>query len=189
MLHFPKRRAVTPAAPRNIGRSIISEQEDTRIDIKLLKGLVRLMKGGDVSELEVDDSDKGLRIRLKRGSGVSDSGAPTVQLLGGAPAYAAAPGAPAPAAASPELADELADEPEARAIKSPMVGTFYRTPSPDSDPFIRVGDRVEEGTVVCILEAMKVMNEIQAETSGEIAEVLVENGDPVEFGQPLFLLR
>jgi acetyl-CoA carboxylase biotin carboxyl carrier protein len=70
-----------------------------------------------------------------------------------------------------------------------MVGTFYRTPSPDSDPFIRVGDRVEEGTVVCILEAMKVMNEIQAETSGEIAEVLVENGDPVEFGQPLFLLR
>ena len=186
MLHFPKRRAVTPAAPRNIGRSIISEQEDTRIDLKLLKGLVRLMKGGDVSELEVDDSDKGLRIRLKRGSGVSDSAAPTVQLLGGAPAYAAAPAA---AAAGSELADELEDEPEARTIKSPMVGTFYRTPSPDSDPFIRVGDRVEEGTVVCILEAMKVMNEIQAEASGEIAEVLVENGEPVEFGQPLFLLR
>ena len=186
MLLFPTRRAVTPAAPRNIGRSIISEQEDTRIDIKLLKGLVRLMKGGDVSELEVDDSDKGLRIRLKRGSGGSDAAGPTVQLLGGAPAY---PAAPSPAPASAEATGEFEEEPEARAIKSPMVGTFYRTPSPDSDPFIRVGDRVEEGTVVCILEAMKVMNEIQAETSGEIAEILVENGDPVEFGQPLFLLR
>jgi acetyl-CoA carboxylase biotin carboxyl carrier protein len=186
MLLFPKRRAVTPAAPRNIGRSIINEQEDTRIDLKLLKGLVRLMKGGDVSELEVDDADKGLRIRLKRGSGGSDAAAPTVQLLGGAPAYAATP---APLAASSEAMDELEEGPEAPAIKSPMVGTFYRTPSPDSDPFIRVGDRVEEGTVVCILEAMKVMNEIQAETSGEIAEVLVENGEPVEFGQPLFLLR
>ena len=70
-----------------------------------------------------------------------------------------------------------------------MVGTFYRSSSPDADPFVRVGDRVEEGTVVCILEAMKVMNEIQAETSGEVSEVLVENGEPVEFGQPLFLLR
>ncbi len=186
MLLFPKRRAVTPAAPRNIGRSIISEQEDTRIDLKLLKGLVRLMKGGDVSELEVDDSDKGLRIRLKRGSVDSDAAGPTVQLLGGAPAY---PAAPAVAPASAEATGDSEEEPEARAINSPMVGTFYRTPSPDSDPFIRVGDRVEEGTVVCILEAMKVMNEIQAETSGEIAEVLVENGDPVEFGQPLFLLR
>ena len=184
MLLFPKRRAVTPAAPRNIGRSIINEQEDTRIDLKLLKGLVRLMKGGDVSELEVDDADKGRRTRLKRGSGGSDAAAPTVQLLGGAPAY---PATPAPAGL--EATDEFEEEPEARAIKSPMVGTFYRTPSPDSDPFIRVGDRVEEGTVVCILEAMKVMNEIQAETSGEIAEVLVENGEPVEFGQPLFLLR
>jgi len=186
MLLVPKRGAVTRTAPGNIGRSIISEQEDTRIDLKLLKGLVRLMKGGDVSELEVDDSDKGLRIRLKRGSTGSDLVAPTVQLLGGAAPYGA-PAAPAPA--SFDTIDELEDEPEARAIKSPMVGTFYRTPSPESDPFIRVGDRVEEGTVVCILEAMKVMNEIQAETSGEIAEVLVENGEPVEFGQPLFLLR
>jgi acetyl-CoA carboxylase biotin carboxyl carrier protein len=84
---------------------------------------------------------------------------------------------------------EPEDEAEAEGINSPMVGTFYRSSSPDSDPFVRVGDRVEEGTVVCILEAMKVMNEIQAETTGEIAEVLIENGEPVEFGQPLFLLR
>ena len=172
-------------ATQNIGRSIISEQEDTRIDIKLLKGLVRLMKGGDVSELEVDDSDNGLRIRLKRGVSGGES-APTVQLLGGAAPVAPAV-APEVAAAAP--AEGAAAEPEGKVITSPMVGTFYRTPSPDADPFIRVGDRVEEDTIVCILEAMKVMNEIPAEAVGEIAEVLVENGEPVEFGQPLFLLR
>jgi acetyl-CoA carboxylase biotin carboxyl carrier protein len=188
MLSIPKLRAATPAAPRNIGRSIISEQEDTRIDLKLLKGLVRLMKGGDVNELEIDDSDKGLRIRLKRGAGASDGAAPTVQLLGGAPAYAPAPGEAAAPISSEGTIDEE-PESDAKVIKSPMVGTFYRTPSPDSDPFVRIGDHVEETTVVCILEAMKVMNEIQAELGGEIAEVLVENGEPVEFGQPLFLLR
>ena len=188
MLSIPKLRVAIPAAPRNIGRSIISEQEDTRIDLKLLKGLVRLMKGGDVSELEVDDSDKGLRIRLKRGGAGSDAAAPTVQLLGGGPAYAPGP-AESAAPVSSEAPPESAPESDAKVIKSPMVGTFYRTPSPDADPFVRIGDHVEETSVVCILEAMKVMNEIQAEIGGEIAEVLVENGEPVEFGQPLFLLR
>ena len=109
-----------------------------------------------------------------------------VQLLGGAAPVAPAV-APEVAAAAP--AEDAAAEPEGKVITSPMVGTFYRTPSPDADPFIRVGDRVEEDTIVCILEAMKVMNEIPAEAVGEIAEVLVENGEPVEFGQPLFLLR
>ena len=183
MLLILERRAVTPTATRNIGRSIISEQEDTRIDLKLLKGLVRLMKGGDVSELEVDDSDNGLRIRLKRGGGGGES-APTVQLLGGAGSFA-----PAPEVTAPAQAEESEAELEGKVISSPMVGTFYRTPSPDADPFVRVGDRVEEDTIVCILEAMKVMNEIPAEVVGDIAEVLVENGEPVEFGQPLFLLR
>ncbi|MBJ22816.1 MAG: acetyl-CoA carboxylase, biotin carboxyl carrier protein [Deltaproteobacteria bacterium] len=153
------------------------------MDVKLLKGLVRLMRGGDVTELEVDDAEKGLRIRLKRGGGDDVAATPTVQVLGGAaPAVAPVPAeAPAP--------QEAEAPSEAEGINSPMVGTFYRSSSPDADPFVRVGDRVEEGTVVCILEAMKVMNEIQAEKSGEIAEVLVENGEPVEFGQPLFLLR
>jgi acetyl-CoA carboxylase biotin carboxyl carrier protein len=141
------------------------------------------MKGGDVTELEVDDAEKGLRIRLKRGGADAVVAPPTVQVLGGAvPAVAHAP---SEGAAPPEASDET----EAEGINSPMVGTFYRSSSPDADPFVRVGDRVEEGTVVCILEAMKVMNEIQAETTGEIAEVLIENGEPVEFGQPLFLLR
>ena len=141
------------------------------------------MRGGDVTELEVDDAEKGLRIRLKRGGGEDAVAAPTVQVLGGAAA------APVPAPAEDLEASEPADQEEANGILSPMVGTFYRSSSPDADPFVRVGDRVEEGSVVCILEAMKVMNEIQAETSGEIAEVLVENGEPVEFGQALFLLR
>jgi len=141
------------------------------------------MRGGDVTELEVDDAEKGLRIRLKRGSGDEVAATPTVQVLGGAAPAAAPVAAEAPAAKEPEEAAEV------EGINSPMVGTFYRSSSPDADPFVRVGDRVEEGMVVCILEAMKVMNEIQAETSGEISEVLVENGEPVEFGQPLFLLR
>lgn len=140
------------------------------------------MRGGDVTELEVDDAEKGLRIRLKRG-GADNVAPPTVQVLGGAIPAAAHIAAEAPAPI------EIEDESEAEGINSPMVGTFYRSSSPDADPFVRVGDRVEEGTVVCILEAMKVMNEIQAEITGEIAEVLIENGEPVEFGQPLFLLR
>lgn len=168
------------------GEDDITDPNDTRIDVKLLKGLVRLMKGGDVTELEVDDAEKGLRIRLRRGASDEVASTPTVQVLGGA-APAAAPAAPVAAEAPAAAAAEEA--PAAEAINSPMVGTFYRSSSPDADPFIRVGDRVEEGTVVCILEAMKVMNEIQAEKSGEIAEVLVENGEPVEFGQPLFTLR
>ena len=177
---------LAPDAAVIIERTIISDLNDSRIDIKLLKGLVRLMKGGDVTELEVDDAEKGLRIRLKRGNGVESVVVPTVQVVSGAaPAVVAA--APAEAASAAE--DEVADVDDERSIPSPMVGTFYRSSSPEVDPFVRVGDRVEEGTVVCILEAMKVMNEIQAETSGEIAEVLVENGEPVEFGQPLFLLR
>jgi acetyl-CoA carboxylase biotin carboxyl carrier protein len=75
------------------------------------------------------------------------------------------------------------------AIESPMIGTFYSAPSPDSEPFSRVGKRVDEESVVCIIEAMKVLNEIKAELRGEIVEILVENGDPVEFGQPLFLVK
>ena len=142
------------------------------------------MKGGEVTELEVDDAEKGLRIRLKRGGGGDAIATPTVQVLGGA---VTAPVAPSEAEPAAESAEEEATD--ANGIMSPMVGTFYRSSSPDADPFVRIGDRVEEGMVVCILEAMKVMNEIQAETSGEIAEVLVENGEPVEFGQPLFLLR
>ena len=103
-----------------------------------------------------------------------------------APAAAVAPqAAAAPAAAEPEPAAPKRGE----EILSPMVGTFYRAPSPDTSPFVEVGDRIGRESVVCIVEAMKVMNEIKAEVEGEILEILVQNGEPVEFGQPLFLVR
>ena len=103
------------------------------------------------------------------------------------------PAAVAPAAAAgaeaPEAAAEAGPPPGTVPFESPMVGTFYRAASPDADPFVSAGTQVNDETVICIIEAMKVMNEIKAETRGEVVEVLVENGEPVEFGQPLFLLK
>lgn len=163
-----------------------------RMDIKLIRRLVRLMNGGKLSELEIDDSQSGLRVRLKRGAaeGLAPP-SPLVYHVPGAP-----PGAPpslAPASAGgPALAGGGAPAPGGAGlhpITSPLVGTFYRAPSPDSDPYVEVGSRVGPDSLVCIIEAMKVMNEIRAEVSGEIVEMLVENGEPVEFGQPLFLVK
>jgi len=121
-------------------------------------------------------------VRLRRGQEAPAPLPPVVQWAGPGPSLPAAPaaapaGEPAPAA------------PAGPTFDSPMVGTFYRSPSPDAGPFVSVGERVTAETVVCIIEAMKVMNEIQAEFPGEILEVLVENGEPVEFGQPLFLVK
>ena len=149
-------------------------------ELERLIELIDLMKDHGLLEIDLQQGDQ--KIRLARGAG----GEPTV-----APPAAVVPASSPPAAVAPTETPAAAVEenPDLHTITSPMVGTFYRSSSPDTDPFVHVGDRVEEGTVVCILEAMKVMNEIQAETTGEIAEVLVENGEPVEFGQPLFLLR
>ena len=160
------------------------------MDTDLIERLLTLMTEGGLTELVYEKDDVKVKLSRRQDSG---GGGGTIYVPTGAPmaAPAAAPAAPAPAAAAPAAAEAAPAEDEAGVeyFRSPMVGTFYRSSSPDADPFIRVGDRVEEGTVVCILEAMKVMNEIQAEKSGEIAEVLVENGEPVEFGQPLFTLR
>ncbi|TNE88970.1 MAG: acetyl-CoA carboxylase biotin carboxyl carrier protein, partial [Deltaproteobacteria bacterium] len=101
-----------------------------------------------------------------------------------APVAAAPAAAPAPAANAP-----AADDPNLKTIESPMVGTFYRAPNPDADVFVKVGDSVSPGKVLCIVEAMKLMNEIESEVSGTIVEILVENGQPVQFGQPLFKIR
>ena len=100
---------------------------------------------------------------------------------GAAPAAAAAPGARAPA-------EEAARRQEGHVVKAPMVGTFYRSPSPDAKPFVEVGQAVKEGDTLCIIEAMKLMNEIEADASGVVKAILVENGQPVEYGQPLFIL-
>jgi acetyl-CoA carboxylase biotin carboxyl carrier protein len=149
------------------------------MEIKEIKRIVELMKSNDLTEFSLKDNE--IELSMKRGSG-------DAQIVYAAPALASA--APAAAAAAPAVAPAAAvsEEDGLVEIPSPIVGTFYRKPAPDADAFVSVGSEVSEETVVCIIEAMKVMNEIKAETSGRILEILVENGEPVEFGQPLFLL-
>lgn len=141
-----------------------------------------MMKKFDLTEFEIEEED--LKLRLKR---KGDEVFPAPAAGYSAPPFPVA--ASAPAAPAPESAPApAAEEAPGKVIKSPMVGTFYRAPSPESAEFVKPGDKVEETTVVCIVEAMKVMNEIQAEVRGTIKEALVENGASVEYGQPLFKL-
>ncbi len=151
-------------------------------DLRRLRRLVDLMREYDLSEIDLQQGDT--RIQLRRGGepvAVAASPAPVAI----APALPLAPEGsdrPAPAAAVEAKAEEEHIVP----IRSPMVGTFYSAPDPDSPPYVKVGDMVGPDTVVCIVEAMKVFNQIPAEVSGKIVAVLVENGEPVEYGQPLF---
>jgi len=156
------------------------------VDLKDIKAIIDLMKKNSVSEFELEKQD--FKIRLKRGSNgsaaVSYEDAPVVTYV--QPAMAA-PGTMVPAAqAAAPAAAAASNEVD---VKSPMIGTFYRAPSPESASYVEVGTEVNADSVVCIIEAMKVMNEIKAEAKGVITQVLVENAKPVEFGQPLFKLR
>jgi acetyl-CoA carboxylase biotin carboxyl carrier protein len=149
-------------------------------DLKEIKAIIDLMKKHDLSVFEIEK--EGFRLKLEKG--------PSTQAAADVPPVAAGPPQGAPAA--PETvpaAPKAIESVPFREILSPMVGTFYRSASPDVPPFVDVGKTVTEDTVVCIIEAMKVMNEIKAETSGIIAEVLAENGKPVQFGQVLFRVR
>ena len=147
------------------------------MDLKDIKAIIDLMKKNDLSIFEMEKD--GFRLKLQKG--LADQ--PIVVSTTAAPAITNGP-APAHAAASSAIEDTLLKD-----IVSPMVGTFYLAASPDASPFVDVGTKVNEDTVVCIIEAMKVMNEIKAETSGVIAEVVAENGKPVQFGQVLFKVR
>ena len=152
-----------------------------------IKSIVKLMSENDLTEFKIESEDMHLCIR--RGSSAAPAPAiaaapqviqtPAPQVIQAAPA----PEAPAPAAAAPAVPDK------AKIIESPIVGTFYRSATPGADAFVKVGSKVEADQTVCIVEAMKVMNEIKAEKSGVIKEILVENGEAVEFGQPLFVLE
>ena len=144
-------------------------------DLEAIRKLLALMDEHGLAELEIEHEDMAVRLR-KAGHEVP---APAGAVPGAAPP-------PAPAAAAGGAGPEEEKPPT---IDTPMGGTFYEASSPEADPFVRVGDRVEESTVVCIVEAMKVFNEIRAEKSGTIEAVLLSNADPVEFGQPLFVLR
>ena len=149
-------------------------------DIKEIKAIIDLMKKHDLSVFEIEK--EGFRLKLQRG-------APGSQAVVAAPAAAGGPAKGAAAAAEPAPAAKAIESVPMKEIVSPMVGTFYRATSPDAPAFVEVGKPVTEDTVVCIIEAMKVMNEIKAETSGVIAEVLADNGKPVQFGQALFRVR
>jgi acetyl-CoA carboxylase biotin carboxyl carrier protein len=154
------------------------------VDLKDIKAIIDLMKKNSVSEFELEKQD--FKIRLKRGgNGTVAAGTfedppvlTYVQSNPGAAAGTMVSGAPAPAPVSSDVD-----------IKSPMIGTFYRSPSPESASYVEIGTEVGPETVVCIIEAMKVMNEIKAEAKGVITQILLENAKPVEFGQPLFKIR
>ena len=149
------------------------------MNLRAVRALLRLLSQHDLEELEIEEG--GRRIRLRRRPAAPASPPAVAELVAPLPALpappAAQPGAPAPAA------------PPRLAITAPMVGTFYRAPAPNAEPFVREGDVVGVGTVVCIIEAMKLMNEIEAEVRGRVVAILAENGQPVEFGQPLFHLE
>jgi acetyl-CoA carboxylase biotin carboxyl carrier protein len=159
------------------------------LDLKQIKQIIDLMKRSELTEFAVEE--EGFKLKIRRGlnglpmvSTSKGSNSPFVPESNSMPPMAPqAPGVTLPG--SPVLVDE----PGITYIKSPMVGTFYRSPSPESKPFLEVGAKVEETTLICIIEAMKIMNEIQAETKGTVVELLVENGQPVEYGQRLFKLR
>ena len=153
------------------------------MDLRKLKTLIDLVSESNVSELEITEADGKVRIVKAGATPVVMTQAVMPQAL----PVAAAPAAAAPAAAAP--ATEAAPEETGHAVKSPMVGTFYRSSSPGAKAFAEVGDTVKAGQAVCIIEAMKIMNEIEADKDGVISKILVENGKPVEYGQPLFIIE
>jgi len=154
---------------------------------KELKELIDFLIEKDISEFELERGD--VKVRIKRGGAAAApiiAHAPMVMAVSPAQSiHSAAPDAHVPAAAAPPAAVEE----ELHMVKSPIVGTFYESPAPGSLPFVKPGDQVAAGQVLCIIEAMKLMNEIESDASGEVVKLLVSNGQPVEYGQPLFAIR
>jgi acetyl-CoA carboxylase biotin carboxyl carrier protein len=150
------------------------------MDLRKLKTLIELVENSGIAELEIQEGEE--RVRITRAvAGVAQP------MLMHSPAAVAIPVAAAPVAAAAEIPPPPA-EPEGHVVKSPMVGTFYRSASPGSKPFIDVGSAVKVGDPLCIIEAMKLMNEIESDHAGVVKQILVENGQPVEFGQPLVVI-
>ena len=156
------------------------------MDLRKLKTLIDLVSESGVAELEITEGDDRVKIVNRVGAAPVAAAAPAV-IATPVVASAAPAAAPAPAVAAEPAAAPVAAE-DTRTINSPMVGTFYRAPSPGAKPFADVGQKVKAGDTVCIIEAMKLLNEIESEYDGVIKEILVENGQPVEFGQPLFVI-
>ena len=153
------------------------------MDIRKIKKLIDLIQESDVSEIEISEGEESVRISRNQHSAAISYSTP-------APTHYAAP-APAPAApaAAPAVAETSSAVNEANAVRSPMVGPFYRSSSPEAAPFVEVGQSVSAGDVICIIEAMKMFNQIEADRSGTVKAILVENGDPVEFDEPLVIIE
>ncbi|MGS5085369.1 acetyl-CoA carboxylase biotin carboxyl carrier protein [Hydrogenophaga sp. A37] len=151
------------------------------MDLRKLKTLIDLVSESNVSELEITEAEG--KVRIVKSAPVSMA-APVAYTM----APAAAPLA-APVAAAPVVAEVVPAEPLGHVVKSPMVGTFYRASSPGAKPFVELGDAIKEGETICIVEAMKILNEIEADKSGTVTQILVENGQAVEYGQPLYVIE
>jgi acetyl-CoA carboxylase biotin carboxyl carrier protein len=147
------------------------------MDIRKVKKLIELLESSGIAEIEISEGEESVRI-----SRYAQPGPPLAQSFVTAPALSAAPAAATPAEAAPKLSG-------GHEITAPMVGTFYASPSPGAKPFVEIGSTVAVGETLCIIEAMKMMNQIEADVGGKIVSILAENGDPVEFGQPLFVIE
>ena len=181
----PKEQSEAP------NRRVRAQKPAASVNMEELRELIGLLRENGLAELELEN--EGFRVRLRRESSAYEA---TTAVLTSPPAPVSAPVAPAPAplAATPahpgtHASTAAAQDQDLHIIPSPIVGTFYRSASPTADPFVKIGSNVAPESVVCIIEAMKLMNEIQAETSGEVVKIYVENGQPVEYGQPLFGIR
>jgi len=155
------------------------------MDIRKIKKLIELLEESGIAEIEIKEGEESVRIARQ-----SPGGMHTVQMM--APNYQASPGpAPAPALAAPAPAAKAPTTAGAgeHLVTAPMVGTYYSSPSPGAKQFIEIGDSVEAGQVLCIIEAMKMMNQIESEVAGSVRAILIKNGEPVEFGQPLFIIE
>ena len=155
------------------------------MDIRKVKKLIELLEESDVEELEIQEGEDSVRISRRRGD--------TVTMAAPAPAPAPQPQAPQPQTGSGGASEQAEvksepDEPQGHLVRSPMVGTFYRAPSPTAGAFVEVGQSVHSGDALCIVEAMKMMNQIEADISGTVSQILVEDGEPVEYDQPMFVI-
>ena len=160
------------------------------MDLKELKEILQILEEKEITEFELEE--EGMKLRIRKGpASSSPAAAPAVvpvpiPVAAPVAVHAAAAPAPAPAPAAPPAVD---DDAGLTLVKSPIVGTFYRTPDPNAAPFVNVGDRIRVGQVLCIIEAMKLMNEIEAEVAGEVVRIHHESGQPVQYGEPLFTIR
>ena len=160
------------------------------MDIKEVQNLIKFVAKSGVSEVKIENKD--FKLTIKNKPEYITPATPVATTVTAIPANvppAVAPATPTPAAATAEPAKNEVDESKYITIKAPIIGTFYRRPSPDKPPYVEVGDVIKEGDIVCIIEAMKLFNEIESEVSGKIVKILVEDATPVEFDQPLFLVE